>query len=571
MPLLISLGHGGDAALLLPIGLCGQPSGGPHDGSPPTGLAQISALGTRSVRVDCQKDLGFTEELVPGLQKSDIFGVPVLKQLKVDMQLPTIIQGGMGVGVSHWRLAQAVSSQGQLGVVSGTALDQVLLRRLQDGDPGRHMRRALDHFPFPAMAARVRDAWYLPGGKAADAPYPRTPSHTPEGPREVWELCIVANFVEVFLAKEGHGNPVGINYLEKIQLPHLPSIYGAMLAGVDYILMGAGIPLKIPGAVDALLRHERATYPLAVKGAEATDGFCSSFAPLDFVEGEAPPLTRPRFLAIVSSNTLAATMLKRASGRVDGFIVEGPIAGGHNAPPRGKLELYERGEPVYGERDVVDLGKLRELGVPFWMAGGYGHPEKLRAALEAGAAGVQVGTPFAFCAESGLSEQYRLLVLQDARDGRARIFTDPLASPTSFPFKVVPIAGSLSDQNVYEERPRICDLGYLREAFKTPEGTVDFRCAGEPVTTFAAKGGNLGESPGRKCLCNALMANIGLGQHRNRSRVEQGLVTAGNDVAYLARFLPQEGLHYTASDVLTILLAGSAVEEMAGETSVRQG
>lgn len=472
----------------------------------------------------------------------------------------------MGVGVSHWKLAQAVSARGQLGVVSGTALDQVLLRRLQDGDPGGHMRRALSHFPFPAMAARVRDAWFLPGGKAANAPYPRTPSHTPDGPREVQELCVVANFVEVFLAREGHSNPVGINYLEKIQLPHLASMYGAMLAGVDYVLMGAGIPLKIPGALDALSRHEPATYPLAVKGAEASDAFSAAFAPLDFVEGEPPALKRPRFLAIISSNTLAATMLKRASGVVDGFIVEGPIAGGHNAPPRGKLELDAAGEPVYGERDVVDLPKLRELGVPFWLAGGYGSPEKLREALAAGAAGVQVGTPFAFCEESGLDEIHRLRVLQDARDGHAKVFTDPLASPTSFPFKVAPLEGTMSDPSVYEARPRICDLGYLREAYKTPEGTVGFRCAAEPETTFVSKGGDPAESPGRKCLCNALMANIGLAQIRNGKWVEKGIVTAGNDVTHLARFLPAQGLRYSAADVLAILLEGVKTAEASSPT-----
>src|ERR1035437_1900826 len=64
------------------------------------------------------------------------------------------------------------------------------------------------------------------------------------------------NFVEVFLAREGHNNPVGINYLEKVQLPHLASVYGAMLAGVGYILMGAGVPLKIPGVLDRFANHE---------------------------------------------------------------------------------------------------------------------------------------------------------------------------------------------------------------------------------------------------------------------------------------------------------------------------
>jgi NAD(P)H-dependent flavin oxidoreductase YrpB (nitropropane dioxygenase family) len=60
---------------------------------------------------------------------------------------PVIIQGGMGVGVSGWRLAQAVAATGQLGVVSGVALDAVLARRLQRGDPDGQVRRALACFP----------------------------------------------------------------------------------------------------------------------------------------------------------------------------------------------------------------------------------------------------------------------------------------------------------------------------------------------------------------------------------------------------------------------------------------
>src|SRR6188472_3192945 len=100
------------------------------------------------------------------------------------------MQGGMGAGVSDWRLAHAVSSQGELGVVSGTALDVILARRLQAGDPG---------------------------------------------------------------------------------------------------------------------------------------------------------------------GVLAAALLKRSNGVVDGFVVEGPVAGGHNAPPRGKPQWNDAAEPVYGDRDVVDL------------------------------------------------------------------------------------------------------------------------------------------------------------------------------------------------------------------------
>src|SRR5579863_4407519 len=103
-------------------------------------------------------------------------------------RLPAIIQGGMGVGVSNWRLAQAVSSLGQLGVVSGTALAQVLVRRLQDGDPGGHMRRGLDRFPFREMAGRIRQKYLIPGGKHASAPYRTLPLHEKNGPREREEL-----------------------------------------------------------------------------------------------------------------------------------------------------------------------------------------------------------------------------------------------------------------------------------------------------------------------------------------------------------------------------------------------
>lgn len=490
-------------------------------------------------------------------------------------QYPKIIQGGMGVGISDWRLANAVSRLGQLGVVSGTALDQVMARRLQDGDIGGHVRSALEHFPFPAMAKRVWQAHHIPGGKQQSESYKLLPMHSQDSPRELKELCIVANFVEVFLARRGHDNPVGINLLEKVQIPHLPSLYGAMLAGVEYVLMGAGIPLKIPGALDRLAGHEPASYPLAVSGALPEDDFTIRFAPRDFMECELPPLRRPKFLAIIAANTLATTMVKKANGKVDGFVIEGPTAGGHNAPPRGKLELNEAGEPIYGARDEVDLSKIRELRLPFWLAGEYGSAAKLQYALAAGAAGVQVGTAFAFCDESGLRSDYKKRLINKVIAGDGRVFTDPAASPTGFPFKVAQVEGTLSQSDVYENRPRICDLGYLREAYRTPEGKVDFRCPGEPVTLYVAKGGNQENTAGRKCLCNALMANIGHAQVRNGKHMERGLVTSGDDLKNIAQFVPSGAASYSAAHVIGRLLEavpkmgkyeGSLDPHLAGES-----
>jgi len=471
------------------------------------------------------------------------------------MQFPKIIQGGMGVGVSNWRLAQTVSKLGQLGVVSGTALDQLFVRRLADGDQDGDMRRGVEAFPFPEMARRIWQEYFVPGGKPSGAPYPTVPMHQRKDTRKLIELCMVSNFVEVFLAREGHKNPVGINFLEKVQMPHLSSIYGAMLAGVGYVLMGAGIPLHIPGVLDAFAMHHPAEYKLAVTGALAGQDTQMRLDPAEFAEGPIPFLHRPRFLAIVSSNTLATTMLRRASGRVDGLVIESPTAGGHNAPPRGKLQLNEAGEPIYGERDRVNIQDLVALGVPFWLAGGYGNAEKLREALEQGAAGVQVGTAFAFSRESGMRLDLKKSLMAQAMTGSGEVFTDPLASPTGFPFKVAQLQGSYSDPEVAKSRQRICDLGYLRDPYVAPSGNIGYRCSAEPVDIYVSKGGKIEDTVGRKCLCNALMANVGHQQTRKNGTIEPPLVTIGDDLNTVAQFLAPGRDSYGAADVVESLLS----------------
>ena len=461
----------------------------------------------------------------------------------------------MGVGVSNWRLANTVARLGQLGVVSGTALDSLFVRRLADGDKGGQMRRGLDAFPFPEMARRIWQEYFVPGGKSNGTPYPTLPMHQRFEPRKLIELCMVSNFVEVFLAREGHLNQVGVNFLEKVQLPHLASIYGAMLAGVGYVLMGAGIPLHIPGVLDAYAAGKTAEYKLAVAGASQEMDTVMRFDPAEYAEGPLPVLERPKFLAIVSSNTLASTMLRRANGKVDGFVIESPTAGGHNAPPRGKLQLSPSGQPIYGERDRVNLAELRALGVPFWLAGGYGNADKVREAIDEGAAGVQVGTAFAFSEESGLRHDLKKKLLAQAVDGTGEVFTDPLASPTGFPFKVAQLRGTSSDEGVYQARKRVCDLGYLREPYATPDGSIGYRCASEPVATYVAKGGRVEDTAGRKCLCNALLSNIGHAQTRKDATAEPALVTTGDDLNTVVQFLAPGATSYSAVEVVHALLS----------------
>ena len=247
-------------------------------------------------------------------------------------------------------------------------------------------------------------------------------------------------------------------------------------------------------------------------------------------------------------------MLKRANGRVDGFVVEGPTAGGHNAPPRGKLQLNAVGEPIYGERDRVSLSDLRALGVPFWLAGGYGSSGKLDEALEQGAAGVQIGTAFALSRESGLRPDLKTTLLEQAIARSGRVVTDPLASPTGFPFKVAQLEGTSSVAATYQGRKRVCDLGYLREPFVTADGKIAYRCAAEPVESYAAKGGMAADTAGRKCLCNALLANVGHSQVREDGAIEPPLITLGDDLNSVAEFLAPGENSYSAADVVKQIL-----------------
>lgn len=476
------------------------------------------------------------------------------RTLTLARNLPRVIQGGMGVAISNWRLARAVSQAGGLGVVSGTALDRVLAYRLQEGDADGHVRRILASFPDQALAQRVVQRWFVPGGIPTPGAYRQVPLIDHHPANDSLELLVAAGYAEVALAKDGHAGPVGINLLEKIQVANPAILYGALLAGVDAVLVGAGIPREFPALIRQLTAHEPGHLTLRVEGGQPGENVRVDFVPRELLGGTGlPALARPPFLAIISSDVLAQSLLRSTDGQVDGFIVEGATAGGHNAPPRGGGHLSDIGEPVYGPRDLPDLGRLRQLGRPFWLAGGYGTADGLARANAAGAHGIQVGTLFSLCRESGMDEPLRLRVLGLAAGDEARVFTDPLASPTGFPFKTVDLPGTASDRSVDAERIRICNIGLLRQAYRRPDGDIGWRCPAEPEAAFLAKGGAAKDLTGRKCLCNALMATAGFALAAPAGGREPALVTAGNCLA-----AADPGLHHDlgAGDLVAALMNG---------------
>ena len=467
-----------------------------------------------------------------------------------ELGLPPIIQGGMGAAVSSWYLAKTVASDGQLGVVSGTALETIVARRLQNGDEGGHMRQALAAFPYQDVAEHILDTFYLPEGRNGK-PYRPMRRISIKPHKEHDQLTVAANFVEVWLAKQAGTGKVGINFLEKLQTATPAALYGAMLAGVDAILMGAGIPREIPQLMTDFSRG--LTGGLTIDS-DRPAGMAAPILEFDPKEsfGVAPELPRPAFLAIVTAEVLASYLARNEVTRPEGFVVEHFMAGGHNAPPR-RLQETETG---YGPLDEANIDKVRDVGLPFWLAGGRATTESVKQAVELGAEGVQVGSLFALSNESGLLPEYREQMLQAAREGNLKVRTDHRASPTGFPFKVVELPGTMGSGDVYKARPRLCDLGYLRSSHIDENSKVTYRCAAEPEDPFLKKGGEEDDLRERICLCNGLTAAVGLGQERPDGYKEAPLLTLGATTSDVEAMLKDFPNGWSAHDVVARLLAG---------------
>lgn len=466
----------------------------------------------------------------------------------------------MGVGVSSWRLARAVAMAGQrlganvLGVVSGTGLPVILVDRLQAGD--KDVARALNAFD-PEAASEIMDQYAVrdPSKARGRRKLPPKPEVLVNGSKatksKMTKLAVASAFVEVWLAKEGHSGPIGINVLEKVQLMHLPVLLGAMMAGVDYVLVGAGIPHQVPAVLASFARNEPASYRMDVEG--SSEKVTLKLDPREFVPA-GKCLKRPKFLLIASHHALA--MRLAATVEVDGFVMEGPSAGGHNAPARGKT-LADDGQPIYGERDRPDLEKLAEIGKPFWLAGSYGSPGRLAEAKCLGATGVQVGSAFALCNESALREDIKRELRQRIATDSLEVKTSATASPSGFPFQVVQLEGSLSELSVYENRQRICNIGHLTQAYQKDEsegGGVGFRCPAEAVDAYVKKGGNAADAEAKVCLCNGLGSAAGYGQS-TRTGEEPFIVTLGKDTGFYKQLEVQADGSYSAEDVVRAIMS----------------
>jgi len=276
-----------------------------------------------------------------------------------------------------------------------------------------------------------------------------------------------------------------------------------------------------------------------------SDGYSLTLDPKDYVPGKIM-LRKPKFLPIIAYDTIARRF--KDSEGIDGFIVEGPDAGGHNSKSRNK-KVDEKREPIYTEKDYADWKKMLAYGKPFLPAGGYGTPEKIKEAKEDGAVGVQIGSDFALCNESGFEEIMAQHVRNLIVTGELKVMTDADLSSSGFPFKKALIEGTLSQKDVIEKTKRICTLGYLVQAYLKENGSIGFRCPAEKPEVFIKKGGNPEDMKGKICLCRALTAACG---HAADPK-EPMVVTLGKELQAVKELTQEHGGNYSAEEVIIFL------------------
>ena len=186
------------------------------------------------------------------------------------------------------------------------------------------------------------------------------------------------------------------------------------------------------GALDAFSQGQSAKLKIDVRDAGRDDEYSIVFDPNSYTGNQTRLLKRPRFLPIISSATLGTMLVRRSNGRVDGFVVEGPSAGGHNAPPRGPLQLTSEGEPIYTARDDADLATIAALGLPFWVAGSYAEPHRVVEALAAARPASKSARPSPTAMNPTCIRIVKQAVLRASCVEGVRVYTDPVASPTGF-------------------------------------------------------------------------------------------------------------------------------------------
>ncbi len=326
------------------------------------------------------------------------------------------------MGISLFPLASAVAREGGLGIISSAGLDRIVSKR---------------------------------NGKRVNS--------------------YEAAYEEISFAREAGGQHVGMNVMVALARDYQESVKGAIDAGADVIISGAGLPLSLPLIHPA---KDTALIPI-VSSARALEIVCRKW--------------------------------EKAGRRPDAAVLEGPLAGGHLGFRIDELDMgANRLENLLPA--VMDVA--REHGdFPIIVAGGiYSHSDIARF-LQMGANGVQMGTRFLATVESGASHEYKQAVV-DAKEEDITVAQSP-GSPCGLPFRVIKHSPMFVSALKRLRAPK-CDKGYVLQ--KDPSGNFS-KCAAKQ------------DNADYFCICNGLLSSSGY------DPAEEPLFTAGTNASRVDRIL----------------------------------
>jgi len=186
--------------------------------------------------------------------------------------------------------------------------------------------------------------------------------------------------IRAALALSAGAGAVGVNVMKAVNA-HAQYVRQSCEAGAHAIVMGAGLPLDLPE-------------------------LAAGFPDVALI----PILSEPRGVSIVLRKWMRKNRLP------DAIVIEHPrYAGGHLGATR-IADVADRRydfEPVLeGIFAIFDeLGLARER-IPVIVAGGIHTHEQVRALVALGASAVQVGTPFAVCAEGDAHPEFKRVLAE---------------------------------------------------------------------------------------------------------------------------------------------------------------
>ena len=266
----------------------------------------------------------------------------VIGDLKAEVP---VIQGGMGVGISLSGLAGAVAAEGGIGIISTAQIGY----REPDFD---------DH-PIEANMRAI--------GK------------------------------EVAKAKElSGGGIVGVNIMVATR-EYERYVKAAVEAGVDLIISGAGLPMKLPELV-----------------------------------GESKTKLAPIVSSLKSAEVIFKYWQKTYDRLPDLIVIEGPRAGGHLGFHM--EDLMEIDDAAYDVEIQKIIDRVKEYGVqygkdiPVVVAGGIYERKDMEHYMEMGAAGVQMATRFVTTYECDAAPAYKQTYI-DAKEEDIVIVKSPVGMP----------------------------------------------------------------------------------------------------------------------------------------------